>query len=60
MRIYNVRIGLPIKGMNTKKSFISKNEALEYYLQYHPQSPKELNEKDTLMPNYKRIILNVI
>lgn len=59
MKIYNVRIGLPMPNHTTVKSFTSKDEAVEFYNQYHPETPKELNQKDTLNPYYKQVILNV-
>jgi hypothetical protein len=59
MKIYNVRIG--IKHMpEVKKSFKEKNEAIEFYLQYHPRTPKELTEKDTTNPYHYIKILEII
>ncbi len=58
MKVYNVRIGLQYGNIGAViKSFTNKSEAITFYNQYHPNIAKELNEKDTLNPYYKQVIL---
>lgn len=56
MKIYNVRVGIQHRP-HTIKSFTGINAAHDFYNQHHPDSQKELNEKDTINTTHYRIIL---
>lgn len=58
MKVYNVRIGLPMPNYKFVKSFTRYDQAVNFYNSYHPDYPKELNEADTLKST-KKILMEV-
>lgn len=55
MKIYNVRIGLPMPNQELIKSFTKHKEALEFYNTYHPDYPKQLNQANTFTNKGKEV-----